>query len=73
MPPHVINNIEPLFSRVWIDDATVSQIVNSNVSKEHELANKLLNFTDEQWEKTSKYHNLDLYYILYLIILQFHL
>ena len=33
-----------LFSRVWIDDATVSQIVNSNVSKEHELANKLLNF-----------------------------
>ena len=61
LPPHVINNIEPLFSRVWIDDATVSQIVNSNVSKEHELANKLLNFTDEQWQKTSKYHNTDTY------------
>tara|TARA_R100001463_G_scaffold54850_1_gene106097 strand:- start:11951 stop:13225 length:1275 start_codon:yes stop_codon:yes gene_type:complete len=61
LPPHIINNIEPLFSRVWIDDATVSQIVNNNVSKEHELANKLLNFTDEQWEKTSKYHNLDHY------------
>ena len=61
LPPHIINNIEPLFSRVWIDDAPVSQIVNNNVSKEHELANKLLNFTDEQWEKTSKYHNLDHY------------
>lgn len=61
LPPHIINNIEPLFSRVWIDDATVSQIVNNNVSKEHELANKLLNFTDEQWKKTSKYHNLDNY------------
>ena len=66
LPPHVINNIEPLFSRVWIDDATVSQIVNSNVSKEHELANKLLNFTDEQWEKTSKYHNLDHYNQIFL-------
>ena len=66
LPPHIINNIEPLFSRVWIDDATVSQIVNNNVSKEHELANKLLNFTDEQWEKTSKYHNLDHYNQIFL-------
>ena len=66
LPPHIINNIEPLFSRVWIDDATVSQIVNSNVSKEHELANKLLNFTDEQWKKTSKYHNLDHYNQIFL-------
>jgi len=61
LPPHIINNIEPLFSRVWIDDATVNQIINNNVSREHELANKLLNFTDEQWKKTSKYHNLDNY------------
>ena len=61
LPPHIINNIEPLFSRVWIDSATVNQIVNNNVSKEHELANKLLNFTDEQWKITSKYHNLDNY------------
>ena len=66
LPPHIINNIEPLFSRVWIDDATISQTVNSNVSKEHELANKLLNFTNEQWEKTSKYHNLDHYNQIFL-------
>jgi hypothetical protein len=61
LPPHIINNIEPLFSRVWVDDENVNQIVSNNVSKEHELANKLLNFTDEQWKKTSKYHNLDNY------------
>tara|TARA_Y100000385_G_C13049534_1_gene619069 strand:+ start:333 stop:1607 length:1275 start_codon:yes stop_codon:yes gene_type:complete len=61
LPPHIINNIEPLFSKVWIDDATVHKVLSNNVSKEHELANKLLNFTDEQWKITSKYHNLDNY------------
>ncbi len=61
LPPHIINSIEPLFSKVWIGDATVHKILSDNVSKEHELANKLLNFTDEQWKITSKYHNLDNY------------
>ena len=23
LPPHIINNIEPLFSRVWIDDENI--------------------------------------------------
>ena len=66
LPPHIISNIEPLFSRVWIDDTTISKIINNNVSKEHELANKLLNFTYKQWEKTSKYHNLDDYNQIFL-------
>jgi len=67
LPPHIINNIEPLFSRVWVDDATVNKIVTDNISKEHESANKLLNFTDKQWEKTSKYHNLDNYSEIFLL------
>ena len=58
IPPHIIQNIEPLFSKVWIDDSNLYKILLDNVSKEHEFANKLLNFTDKQWEKTSKYHNL---------------
>ena len=58
IPPHIIQNIEPLFSKVWIDDSNLYKILLDNVSKEHESANKLLNFTDKQWEKTSKYHNL---------------
>ena len=56
--PYIIQNIEPLFSKVWIDDFNLYKTLLDNVSKEHELANKLLNFTDKQWEKTSKYHNL---------------
>ena len=67
LPPHIISNIEPLFSRVWIDDESISKIIHSNTSKEHELANKLLNFTDEQWKKTSKYHNLDNYNQIFLL------
>tara|TARA_R110001606_G_scaffold227013_3_gene375114 strand:+ start:8 stop:1291 length:1284 start_codon:yes stop_codon:yes gene_type:complete len=58
IPPHIIQNIEPLFSKVWIDDSNLYKTLLNNVSKEHESANKLLNFTNKQWEKTSKYHNL---------------
>ena len=55
---HIIENMEPLFSRVWVDNKNINKVLLDNVSKEHELANKLLNFTDKQWKTTSKYHNL---------------
>ncbi len=56
--PLLIQNIEPLFSKVYLDNfSLVKKLIESN-SKEYELANKLLNFTKEQWESTSKYHNL---------------
>lgn len=56
--PQVITNIEPLFSQVYVDNSSVLQILLDNVKDEHSLANQLLNFTEEEWGKTSKYHNL---------------
>jgi len=58
IPLHIIKNIEPLFSRVYIDDPIINKMLLDDSFKEHDLANKLLNFTDEQWSITSKYHNL---------------
>ena len=54
----VITNIEPLFSQVYVDNSSVLQILLDSVKDEHSLANQLLNFTEEEWEKTLKYHNL---------------
>ena len=61
LPLDFIYNLEPLFSHVWLDDESVRNNILKKVSNEHEFANKLLNFTDEQWQKTSKYHNTDTY------------
>ncbi len=61
LPLDFIYNLEPLFSHVWLDDESVRNNMLKKVSNEHEFANKLLNFTDEQWQKTSKYHNIDTY------------
>jgi hypothetical protein len=54
----VITNIEPLFSQVYVDNSSVLQILLDSVKDEHNLANHLLNFTEEEWKKTLKYHNL---------------
>jgi GT2 family glycosyltransferase len=48
LPFEFIYNIEPLFSRVWLDDENIIKQQIYNNSKEHELANELLNFTDKQ-------------------------
>lgn len=61
LPLDLIYNLEPLFSHVWLDNESVRDNILKKVSNEHEFANKLLNFTDEQWQETSKYHNLDTY------------
>lgn len=58
LSPQVIINIEPLFSQVYIDDSSIREILLDSVKDEHDLANQLLNFTNEEWERTSKYHNL---------------
>ena len=58
LSPQVITSIEPLFSQIYIDDPSVRKILLDSVKDEHKLANQLLNFTEKEWEKTSKYHNL---------------
>tara|TARA_R110000796_G_scaffold97899_1_gene205185 strand:- start:65 stop:1339 length:1275 start_codon:yes stop_codon:yes gene_type:complete len=58
LSPQVIINIEPLFSQVYVDNSSLLQILLDSVKDEHSLANQLLNFTEEEWKKTLKYHNL---------------
>ena len=48
LPLDLIYNLEPLFSHVWLDNESVRDNILKKVSNEHEFANKLLNFTDEQ-------------------------
>jgi hypothetical protein len=66
LPLDFILNIEPLFSKVWIDDLNTKESLLQNTSDEHLLANNLLNFTGKQWEKTKKYHNLVNYNNIFL-------
>ena len=61
-----ISQIEPLYSRVWLDDEDMINTLIHIGSQEHSLANKLLNFTEEQWGKTKEYHNLVNYSNIYL-------
>tara|TARA_R110002012_G_scaffold2673_1_gene12777 strand:- start:95 stop:1384 length:1290 start_codon:yes stop_codon:yes gene_type:complete len=58
LPLDFLDFIEPLFSKVWLDDDYVKEnliLLNNN---NHKPANELNNFTEEQWEVTSQYHNL---------------
>ena len=61
-------NLEPLLSHIWLDSNTKQKSLLSQLSNEHKYANKLLNFTDKQWQKTSKYYNLDNYISRILIL-----
>ena len=50
-----------MFSHIWLENDTLKENFLAQVSNESQYANELLNFSDEQWQKTSKYHNLDDY------------
>ena len=53
----LINNIEPYFSRVWLDmQKSVDSLINFN-NNQHEFANTLLGFTDQDWNFASKFYN----------------
>jgi GT2 family glycosyltransferase len=48
LPLDFILSIEPLFSKVWVDDLNIKESLLQNTSDEHLLANNLLNFTEKQ-------------------------
>lgn len=66
LPLDFILSIEPLFSKIWVDDLNIKESLLQNTSDEHLLANNLNNFTEKQWEKTKKYHNLVNYNNIFL-------
>lgn len=68
LPLNFILNIEPLFSHIWLDNDNLKKDILTQLLDEHKYANKLFNFTDQQWSKTSKYHNLDNYISRILVL-----
>jgi GT2 family glycosyltransferase len=57
IPINLILNIEPLFSRVWLDNNDIKNQLILEGSKENQLANYLQNITEEQWEKSKHLFN----------------
>ena len=66
LPFELIHNLEPLFSRVWLDDENIIKQQIYHNSKEHELANKLLNFTKDQWDIAKPFYNVTNYDEIFL-------
>tara|TARA_Y100000593_G_C4287522_1_gene326345 strand:- start:362 stop:1633 length:1272 start_codon:yes stop_codon:yes gene_type:complete len=66
VPINLIETIEPLFSRVWLDNQdTINSLIDKN-SKEHEIANKLQNISNTQWEKSKPLYNTENYKDIFL-------
>ncbi len=59
--------LEPLVSRVWVANDSVRNRLLRKLNAEHYPANTLLGFTDENWEISKKYYNLDDYDKIYHI------
>ena len=65
LPPNFIYDIEPLFSRVWLDNIKIMEDLISINLKEHESANKLQNISNTQWEESKYLYNTISYYDIF--------
>jgi GT2 family glycosyltransferase len=54
--------LEPYVSRVWLDCGCFMRSLHTRKNAEHQLANKLFNFTETDWNNASKYYNNDANY-----------
>lgn len=53
----IIQQIEPFFSRVWIESQELVDALKESVKSEQDPANKLLSFTEEDWQASKKFYN----------------
>jgi hypothetical protein len=53
----LVHSIEPYFSRVWLSKEEHRDAMLKATANEHSFANSLLNFTEEDWDKSQKYYN----------------
>jgi hypothetical protein len=54
----LVLSIEPYFSRVWLQsEDMVQKIISFAQNGENLYANMLLNFTEQEWQDSSKYYN----------------
>jgi len=49
--------IEPFFSRVWVESEDLKKDIIESIGDEHYAANKLLGFSDEDWNESKKFYN----------------
>jgi GT2 family glycosyltransferase len=54
---HVIKNIEPFVSRVWLSSEKDKEMFIRLHEHDHDYANTLLNFTKEDWERNKQFYN----------------
>ena len=57
LPVNFIYDIEPLFSKVWLDNINIMKDIIHNNSKECKYANQLQNISNIQWKKSKHLFN----------------
>lgn len=62
---YLIYSLEPFFSRVWFTDQEQRNRVLELNKNEHDYANALYNFTNEDWEKSKIFYNQTNYESIY--------
>jgi hypothetical protein len=55
--PTFISQLEPFFSRVWLNSEEARIDVINLFHNEHDIANELLGFSKKDWELSKKYYN----------------
>jgi GT2 family glycosyltransferase len=55
--PMFISQLEPFFSRVWLNSQEARNEVIDMFKNEHEPANKLLSFSDADWDFAKQFYN----------------
>ena len=55
--PMFIVQIEPFFSRVWLETEEQKKAIMSIFSNQHDPANELLGFSVEDWESAKQFYN----------------
>lgn len=53
----LLGQLEPYFSRVWVDSPEEKEKVLSFYKREHNAANELLKFSDEDWNNAKRFYN----------------
>jgi GT2 family glycosyltransferase len=65
--PMFLVQIEPFFSRVWLQTKEDKKLVVDLYSTEHDVANELLKFSKEDWEVSKKFFSITDYNQVYQI------
>ena len=53
----LLGQLEPFFTSVWVTDQTEKERFLSFYTREHNPANELLKFTDDDWEYAKQFYN----------------